>query len=48
MAEEEVKEVEDAIIISLSAVSSCCSEETEAGLKLRVGNYVESNINHSL
>ena len=38
MAEEEVKEGEDAIIICLSARKSCCSEETEAGLKLRVGN----------
>ena len=32
------EEVEDAIIICLSARKSCCSEETEAGLKLRVGN----------
>ena len=36
MVEEEVEE--GAIIICLSAMSSCCSEETEAGLKLRVGN----------
>ena len=36
MVEEEVEE--DASIICLSARKSCCSEETEAGLKLRVGN----------
>ena len=36
MAVEEVEE-ED-VIICLSARKSCCSEETEAGLKLRVGN----------
>ena len=35
MVEEEVEE--DAIIICLSAMKSCCSEETDAGLKLRVG-----------
>ena len=32
----EVEEEEDAIIC-LSARKSCCSEETEAGLKLRFG-----------
>ena len=35
MAEEEEVE-KGAIIICLSARKSCCSKETEAGLKLRV------------
>ena len=47
MAEEEEVEEEDDAIICLSARKSCCSEETEAGLKLRVGNWFESNINQS-